>query len=87
MQQSAVFKFLLVASASFFLVIAGCSQSQDKVATPHEADGVKDSKIENPKTGVDDTKTEVHPEAVDAYWTKERMEKAKPPEMGVVVDP
>jgi hypothetical protein len=69
--------------------ISACSQSQDKATSPLQATTVKETKTEKPTINTppatDSKPTDT--KAAEEYWTKERMEKAKPPEMGVVIDP
>ena len=57
-------KWLLAAGLWSVLTIS-CAQTQTDTA-PHEA-----TETENPKTKVDS-------KAIESYWTKEKMEKAKP---------
>lgn len=78
MQYSKTFIFVGLWSA----VTLSCAQSQQNTAP------VSAMEIQNSKGEADQSKNVVNPKAVEDYWTKEKMEKAKPmPTPTVIIDP
>ena len=66
----------ILAAALWSALTIGCAQTETDTAQRKEA-----TETENPKTEVDS-------KAIESYWTKEKMEKAKPmPTPTVIIDP
>lgn len=64
------------------VVTISCGQSQ------HDAAAVSATEDQNTNGAVDHPKTVVDPKGIESYWTKEKMEKAKPmPTPTVIIDP